>query len=98
MIWRALAAVAVVIGVALAGTAGALGAAWLLTKIARRWGTDDIVIPPPVVKPEYRKADETLPANAARRREHAEAKRHEAAQIESGQPADDRIIRLVGRR
>lgn len=55
------------------------------------------LIRPPVQRDEFKKADERLPVQAARRREIAEAKRLEAAQIESGQPVDERIKLVVHR-
>ncbi len=81
-----------VILVTLVGVLALLAAPWALARIARRYGTDDVKIAPPV--PHFEGMDDSLRLRSEARRKHAESIRVHAARVESGDRAVERI-RLV---
>jgi hypothetical protein len=67
-------------------------APWILSRIARRFGTDDV--PLPTLRYRYPTADESLPVRTARKRSEAEALRRRAALVDSGRTVSD-VARIV---
>jgi hypothetical protein len=90
-----------VIALAIGGVVGVTiaGVEWIVTRIARRWGRDDVPLPtlpkPERISPELADA---IRKRADIRRSRAEEHLREGSQIASGQSTPDRIIRMIGKR
>jgi hypothetical protein len=96
-LWRVVEGLAITGAVFVGGAAAGYGVMWILSRIARRWGTDPLTLPklpPPeaITAPEA----EAIRARAATRRGRAEESHAEGHAIESGEPRY--TIKLVGRK
>jgi len=96
-IWRGLALLGFGVAAIAGGTAGALGAAWLLSRIARRWGLD----PTPMGRTiqtypavSLQEAD-AIRADADQRRTDADDRHAEAHAIETGDGAVSHASRMT---
>ena len=69
---------------------------WVLCRIARRWGSDEIQIAKPVQKFGIAKPAEVeaIRLRAEARRLRALASRSESLRIDAGDPQDDRISKI----
>lgn len=68
---------------------------WIIARLGRRYGSDDLVIPP-LSKERYLylNADESLRERTAKKRQAADVIRTRAAKVESGSPVSE-ILRRV---
>jgi hypothetical protein len=97
-LWRGLELLGVGVAVFVGGAAAGLTAAWMLSRVGRRFGRDE-VIDGLIKAPEQRfdGHDEKLRESTEKRRDVADRMRRRAAHVESGAPAAE-VTKLAERR
>ena len=83
-----------IIGATSTGLAMLIG--WFLAWLSRCYPESELDIRPPVQKPAFSQADESLPEATKARRAHAEALRRESARIDSGAHSEGRMQLIKG--
>jgi hypothetical protein len=96
---RILISAGIVVAVVVGGTAFALGAAWLLAQIGRRYGTDDTPMGTTTVTQPVKDAHEAnaIRAKAKTRTDRAADHHREGRAVDSGERATSRITMATRR-
>ena len=92
-LWRVAELGAIGAAVLVGGAAAGVAASWLLARAARRWGTDNLVLRPPVSRFPKLSADEADDVREEARRRAALVAEHvgQSAQIASGTPPEPKV-------